>query len=519
VVAGVCFVLSRNAPLPHLTTRGAGRVTRLHALPRHSPVVVGEKNEQNSSFSHIKLFTIFFFFTKISQYLDLVRDIIAAGAVRDDHTGTGTVSLFGRSMRFNLRGGVFPLLTTKRVFWRGVAEELLWFISGSTDASALAAKGIGIWDGNGSRAFLDSVGLSHREEGDLGPVYGFQWRHWGAAYGTKHDDYKGQGIDQLAEIIRLLKHDPTSRRIVMSAWNPTDLPAMALPPCHMFAQFYVAHGEVSCQLYQRSGDVGLGVPFNIASYALLTRLLAQVCGLEAGELVHVLGDAHVYANHVGPLREQLLNAPRPFPVSGVFLFWWWWWGGRRARRALNLSLPLTLSKKKKNQNNRPSASTRPRPTSTPSPLTTLSWWATSRTRRSRWRWRCEGVVVVWRWREEWDGVLVMGCMEWERREKRENSQNEMNHARPLRFTGRPGGEWQRDTWFWGGRACVAERQMKRDKKTLQRCTHTNNALPRFTAARSCAPGPAPPRPTRPPSLPPPRRGGTPGGGGPGRPRR
>jgi dihydrofolate reductase/thymidylate synthase len=251
---------------------------------------------------------------KKKQYLDLVREIIADGAVRGDRTGTGTVSLFGKSMRFNLRGGVFPLLTTKRVFWRGVAEELLWFVAGSTDGSALAAKGIGIWDGNGSRAFLDSVGLGHREEGDLGPVYGFQWRHWGAPYKTKRECYTGEGIDQLAECIRLIKTDPTSRRIVMSAWNPSDLPAMALPPCHMFAQFYVAHGELSCQLYQRSGDVGLGVPFNIASYALLTRLVAQVCGLGAGDLVHVLGDAHVYANHVDPLREQLLNAPRPFPV-------------------------------------------------------------------------------------------------------------------------------------------------------------------------------------------------------------
>jgi dihydrofolate reductase / thymidylate synthase len=297
-------------PLPRVTRHqlccGTTAREREGAQTSHRPPVLSPHKNKNLTFTLL--------IKKPGQYLDLVGDIISAGAVRGDRTGTGTVSLFGKSMRFNLRGGVFPLLTTKRVFWRGVAEELLWFVSGSTDATALAAKGIGIWDGNGSRAFLDSVGLGHREEGDLGPVYGFQWRHWGAAYKTKRDDYKGAGIDQLAECIRLIKTDPTSRRIVMSAWDPASLPAMALPPCHMFCQFYVAGGELSCQMYQRSGDVGLGVPFNIASYALLTRLVAQVCGLVPGDLVHVLGDAHVYANHVEPLREQLLNSPRPFPV-------------------------------------------------------------------------------------------------------------------------------------------------------------------------------------------------------------
>ena len=184
--------------------------------------------------------------------------------------GTGTLSKFGCQMRFNLREH-FPLLTTKRVFWRGVAEELLWFISGKTNAKELHDKGIHIWDGNASRAYLDSIGLTDREEWDLGPVYGFQWRHFGAKYVDMHTDYTGQGVDQLAELIHTIKTKPHDRRLVLSAWNPAALKEMALPPCHMFAQFYVANGELSCQLYQRSCDMGLGVPFNIASYALLTR--------------------------------------------------------------------------------------------------------------------------------------------------------------------------------------------------------------------------------------------------------
>ena len=240
------------------------------------------------------------------QYLNLVRDIIDHGVRRADRTGrlrrplcpptlssapvahaqrgppalhgghdcasgTGTLAKFGCQMRFNLRNDRFPLLTTKRVFWRGVAEELLWFISGKTDAKTLQDKDIHIWDGNGSRAYLDSIGLAQREEGDLGPVYGFQWRHFGAKYVDMHTDYTGQGVDQLAELIKAIKTKPYDRRLILSAWNPAALPEMALPPCHMFAQFFVADGELSCQMYQRSCDMGLGVPFNIASYALLTR--------------------------------------------------------------------------------------------------------------------------------------------------------------------------------------------------------------------------------------------------------
>ena len=216
-------------------------------------------------------------------------------------------------MRFSLRNGTLPLLTTKRTFWRGVAEELLWFISGNTNGNELAHKGIHIWDGNGSREFLDQRGLAHREVGDLGPVYGFQWRHFGAKYIDMHSDYTNQGVDQLADCIWKIKNTPEDRRIIMSAWNPADLDQMALPPCHMFCQFYVANDELSCQMYQRSADMGLGVPFNIASYALLTHLMAQVCGLKPGDFIHTIGDAHVYTNHIESLKLQLQRAPRAFP--------------------------------------------------------------------------------------------------------------------------------------------------------------------------------------------------------------
>lgn len=200
------------------------------------------------------------------------------------------------------------------MFWRGVAEELLWFVAGHTNGNLLRNKDIHIWDGNGSREFLNSRGLHHREEMDLGPVYGFQWRHFGAAYTDMHADYTGQGVDQLMDCINKIKCSPGDRRIVMTAWNPADLDKMALPPCHMFCQFYVANGELSCQMYQRSADMGLGVPFNIASYSLLTCMVAQVCGLKAGDFVHCIGDAHVYSNHVEALQEQLQRQPRPFPT-------------------------------------------------------------------------------------------------------------------------------------------------------------------------------------------------------------
>ncbi|XP_071452788.1 thymidylate synthase isoform X1 [Hetaerina americana] len=247
------------------------------------------------------------------QYLDLIRHIISNGCHKGDRTGVGTISIFGHQMRFSLRNGVFPLLTTKRVFWRGVAEELLWFIQGSTNALELHNKGINIWDGNSSREFLDNMGFTEREVGDLGPVYGFQWRHFGAKYRGMHEDYSKEGVDQLAQIIETLRNNPNDRRIIMCAWNPIDVPQMALPPCHCLVQFYVANGELSCQLYQRSADMGLGVPFNIASYALLTYMVAHITELKPGDLVHTMGDCHVYSNHVEVLKKQLERTPKPFP--------------------------------------------------------------------------------------------------------------------------------------------------------------------------------------------------------------
>ncbi|XP_055617209.1 thymidylate synthase isoform X1 [Toxorhynchites rutilus septentrionalis] len=235
------------------------------------------------------------------------------GNKRQDRTGVGTLAIFGTQMRYSLRNNTLPLLTTKRVFFRAVAEELLWFIRGSTNAKELQEKNIHIWDGNSTRQFLDSAGFTNREEGDLGPVYGFQWRHFGAQYKTYHDDYSGQGIDQLAEVINRIKTNPTDRRIIMSAWNPVDIPQMALPPCHCLAQFFVADGELSCQLYQRSADMGLGVPFNIASYALLTHMIAHVTGLKTGDFIHTTGDTHIYLNHIEPLKEQIQRTPRRFP--------------------------------------------------------------------------------------------------------------------------------------------------------------------------------------------------------------
>ncbi|KFV70026.1 Thymidylate synthase, partial [Dryobates pubescens] len=224
----------------------------------------------------------------------------------------GTISVLGMQARYSLRDQ-FPLLTTKRVFWKGVLEELLWFIKGSTNAKELSAKGVKIWDANGSREFLDKQGFSTREEGDLGPVYGFQWRHFGAEYKDMHTDYSNQGVDQLQKVIETIRTNPDDRRIIMCAWNPKDISLMALPPCHALCQFYVQSGELSCQLYQRSGDMGLGVPFNIASYSLLTYMIAHVTGLKPGEFIHTLGDAHIYLNHVEPLKLQLQREPRPFP--------------------------------------------------------------------------------------------------------------------------------------------------------------------------------------------------------------
>ncbi|RCK67305.1 Thymidylate synthase [Candida viswanathii] len=257
--------------------------------------------------------------TAEQAYLDLCERIIKEGEHRPDRTGTGTKSLFAPpQLRFDLSNDTFPLLTTKKVFSKGIIHELLWFIAGSTDAKILSDKGVKIWEGNGSREFLDKLGLTHRREGDLGPVYGFQWRHFGAEYKDCDADYTGQGYDQLQDVIKKLKTNPYDRRIIMSAWNPPDFEKMALPPCHVFCQFYVnfpknAKPKLSCLLYQRSCDMGLGVPFNIASYALLVKMIAHVVDMDCGEFIHTLGDAHVYLDHIDALKEQLQRTPKEFP--------------------------------------------------------------------------------------------------------------------------------------------------------------------------------------------------------------
>jgi thymidylate synthase len=228
----------------------------------------------------------------MQQYLDLMDRILATGTVKSDRTGTGTRSVFGHQMRFDLGEG-FPLITTKKVHTRSVIVELLWFLQGSTNVRWLQERGVTIWD-----EWADP-------DGELGPVYGHQWRSWPTP--------EGRQVDQIAAVVRSLRTDPDSRRHIVSAWNVAEVDQMALPPCHTMFQFYVADGRLSCQLYQRSADVFLGVPFNIASYALLTSMMAQVVGLRPGEFVHTLGDAHLYANHLDQARLQLTRTPRPLP--------------------------------------------------------------------------------------------------------------------------------------------------------------------------------------------------------------
>lgn len=253
-----------------------------------------------------------------NQYLRLIGDILDNGEMVTGRNGD-TKAVFGAAMHFDLKHGVIPLLTTKRVAVKTCFKELLWFIKGCTDNKKLKAEGVHIWDDNGSREFLDSRGLTNLEEDDLGPVYGHQWRHFNASYGTCDSDYGGQGVDQLAYVIDCLK-DPakrSSRRILMSAWNPCQIDEMALPPCHVMCQFNVIGNQLSCSLYQRSGDVGLGVPFNIASYSMLTHLLAHHCGLEANEFVYYLGNAHIYDDHIAPLQLQMARTPYKFPTVEV----------------------------------------------------------------------------------------------------------------------------------------------------------------------------------------------------------
>ena len=249
------------------------------------------------------------------QYLNLIHDIIEQNHEQTGRNGS-TFSIFGAGMVFSLEQGTVPILTTKKMAWKTCLKELLWFVQGKTDNRILQEAGVHIWDDNASPEFMESRGLAHYAAGDLGPIYGHQWRHFNAAYENHSTDYSGKGIDQLAEIIRCLKH-PTerfSRRLIMSAWNPCQLDEMALPPCHILCQFNVDNqNRLSCALYQRSGDVGLGVPFNIASYSFLTHLLAKHCGLVAHEFVYHLGNAHIYDDHIDVMKTQLLRRPFEFP--------------------------------------------------------------------------------------------------------------------------------------------------------------------------------------------------------------
>ena len=250
------------------------------------------------------------------QYLELIKKILDTGSEEESRNGK-VLSIFGNSMRFSLKNNQIPLLTTKRVAWKTCLKELLWFMKGSTNNKELQDQNVHIWDDNSTREFLDSRGLHSNKEGDLGPVYGHQWRFFNAPYSDCDMDYSGKGIDQLKNIINDLKNPKTrsSRRLVMSAWNPAQLNEMALPPCHVLVQFNVRKGKyLSCALYQRSGDVGLGVPFNIASYSFLTHILADHCDLLPDEFVYFLGNAHIYEEHIESLKEQIQREAYAFPI-------------------------------------------------------------------------------------------------------------------------------------------------------------------------------------------------------------
>lgn len=237
-------------------------------------------------------------------YLNLLKDILNNGSTRADRTGVGTIGLFGTQLRFNIENNVVPVLTTKKMFTKGIFEELLFFIRGETDTKLLEAKGVNIWKGNTSREFLDKRGLTNYAEGQMGPMYGSQWRNF-------------NGVDQLSNALNLIKNDPDSRRIIVSAYNPGVSNQCVLEPCHMFFQFYVDNGKLSCQWYQRSCDYALGIPFNIISYGILTHLMAKAANLKTGELIFVGGDTHIYNNHIEPVKDQLLREPYPFPTIKI----------------------------------------------------------------------------------------------------------------------------------------------------------------------------------------------------------
>jgi thymidylate synthase len=244
----------------------------------------------------------------VKTYLDLLKHVLEDGEVREDRTGTGTRSVFGYQMRFDLSKG-FPLLTTKKVHVKSILIELLWFLQGETKVQWLKERGVSIWDEWATEA---QCARFERSEGDLGPVYGHQWRNFGATL-QKDGSYARDGVDQIAQLLSQIQKNPNSRRLIVTGWNPKEADHVALPPCHTLFQFYVSNGKLSCQLYQRSGDIFLGVPFNIASYAMLTHMIAHACELEVGHFVHTLGDAHLYQNHVEQAQLQLSREPRPLP--------------------------------------------------------------------------------------------------------------------------------------------------------------------------------------------------------------
>lgn len=249
------------------------------------------------------------------QYLNLLKKVKTQGNIRQTRNSK-TISLFGEKMEFDISES-FPLLTTKKVYFKGIAHELLWFLNAKTDSKELEKNNVNIWKGNSSREYLDSIGLTLNQEGDCGPIYGFQWRHFNATYKGPDKDYKNEGIDQIENIISLLKNDPMSRRIFMSGWNPCQLKEMALPPCHVSYQFYVREENeqkmLDCMMYQRSGDLFLGVPFNIASTSMFVYILANICDMKPGKVNIVIGDAHIYEDHMEQIEEQLKREPGNFP--------------------------------------------------------------------------------------------------------------------------------------------------------------------------------------------------------------
>jgi thymidylate synthase len=251
-----------------------------------------------------------------TQYLDLIKKILETGETRGTRNSI-TKSIFSEKLEFDISNSI-PFITTKKLAWKTVIKELLWFLSGSTDNKKLTEQNVSIWNGNSTREYMDSIGFTSREVNDLGPVYGHQWRHFNADYVDHKTDYTNKGIDQIEQVIYMLKNDPMSRRIILSAWNPSQISQMNLPPCHMLCQFYVSSNkELSCQMYQRSADVGLGLPFNIASYAVLTYILAKLTNLKPKKISIIIGDAHIYENHIDVLKEQITRNPFPFPTLEI----------------------------------------------------------------------------------------------------------------------------------------------------------------------------------------------------------